>query len=248
MTMRPYLVGVSLAIVLVINGRLLYTEEVLDPEKSQRHVAQKEDPLAGLRYNKARREQNLKAYGFKDTMLRDALEKMRDLDDRYGERLTNMLEAVSDPDALADALCGTTNQVRPRYGGFRLFVEASGGQRDPIRLNRVTGLKIQNWYKVSPISQVYQHVELTNDPKPDATLMAVAAILVDREQDLLEDHKPWGRGMFGGSWSWAKVQEEHPGISDRVIRYFALTHLALEQVNTGDGICTEEADQERKPG
>ena len=248
MSLRPYLVAASLAIVLAINGYLLVKEKILDPEVTERHIVQRADPLQDLIYRKGRRKKNLERLGFPPDMAKKTLEKMRDLEDRWGTKLDAMVDQVSDPNALADAMCGNTNQLRPRYGAMRFLVEGSGGQRDPIRLARISGLEVQDWALTSPISEVYAHVELIEEPKPDATLMAVAAILEGKEKDVLEDHQPWGRGLLPGSWSWRAVKANHKGIAARVQSYFSLMHLTLERVNGPDGICREEGGEEQPPG
>jgi len=243
-SLRPYLVAATLAIVLAINGYLLYKERILDPEISERHIVKRADPLVKLVYRKGQRKRNIQAYGFPKPMVKRAMERMRDIDDRWGKKLDALIDGVSDPNALAQAMCGNTNQLRPRYGAMRFLVEGTGGQRDPIRLARVTGLEVENWSQTSPISEVYAHVELIDEPKPDATLMAVAAILEGQEKDVLEDHPPWGRGLLPGSWSWSGLKKKHKGISDRVIEYFSLMHLSLERVNGAGGICREEEGDE----
>ena len=70
--------------------------------------------------------------------------------------------------------------------------------------------------------------------------MAIAAIMTGKESDLLAGHNPWGSGLLPGSWSWEKVVELHPGIEERVIEYFALMHLFVEQATSDGGICGEE--------
>ncbi len=248
MSLRPYLVAATLAIVLAINGYLLFKEVVLDPEITERHLVQRADPLQKLMYRKGQRKKNLEAYGFPKPMAKRAMERMRDIDDRWGSKLDALIERVSDPNALAEAMCGSNNQIRPRYGAMRFLVEATGEQRDPIRLARVTGLKVQEWSRTSPIAEVYAHVELVDEPKADATLMSVAALLEGKEKDVLEDHPPWGRGLLPGSWSWPTVKRKHKGIQDRTIEYFSLMHLSLERVNGAGGICREEEGGDEKPG
>jgi len=247
-SLRPYLVAATLAIMLAINGYLLFTERILDPEITERHTVQRADPLQGLVYRKGQRKNNLASFGFPKAMSRRALERMRDIEDRWGTKLDALIDRVSDPNAFADAVCGNTNQLRPRYGAMRFLVEGSGGQRDPIRLARVTGLQVKEWSRTSPIAGVYAHVELIDEPKPDATMMAVAAILEGKEKDVLEDHPPWGRGLMPNSWSWNLVKRKHKGISDRTIEYFSLMHLTLERVMGPEGICREEAGEGDKPG
>jgi hypothetical protein len=248
MSLRPYLVAAALAIVIAINGFLLVKERILDPEITERHMVQRADPLQGLTYRKASRNKNMASFGLPKPMAKAAVERMRDLSDRWGKKLDAMVDQIGDPNALADAVCGNTNQLRPRYGALRFLVEASGDQRDPIRLARVSGFEVQDWALTSPISEVYAHVELIGEPKPDATLMAIAAILQAKEREVLEDHQPWGRGLLPSSWSWARVRKENKGISDRLIEYFSLMHLTLERVNGPDGICREGEGEDKKPG
>jgi len=248
MSMRPYLVAACLAIVIAINGYLLYKEEFMDQERKERHIMGRADPLVGIKYRKVKRGENLSAFGFPAKMADEAERRMRKLNDLYGAKLDSFLRTISDPNALADATCGKTNQLRPRYGAMRFLVEASGGRRDPIKLQGISGLEAQEWALRSPITEVYAHVELVDEPKPDATMMAVAAILEGKERDVLESIQPWGRSIMPGRWSWPKVKNAHRGIRQRLIEYFSLMHLVLERVNGPDGICSQEEDEEDKPG
>jgi len=248
MSLRPVLVGVSLAIALVICGYLLFEEQILSAEVTQRHVVQRTDPHIGIRYTKGRREQNMQALGLDERMTRQALEQMRDLEDKWGEKIERLMLRVSDPNALAHALCGQTNQLRPRYGALRFFVGEKGDQRHPIRLGKISQLEVQDWSRTAPISEVYAHLELVDNPKPNATLMAIAAIIEKREEDVFQDHPPWGKGMFPGSWSWSRVVDEYPGVSARVAGYFALMHLALERAHQDEGICEDEGGEDQTPG
>jgi hypothetical protein len=91
-----------------------------------------------------------------------------------------------------------------------------------------------------PICDVYAKVELSDKRQEDATLMALAAILEGREEDILEGYSPWGRGILPGAWSWEKVVKNHPGIDERVVEYIAVMHLFVEKANVDGGICGEE--------
>jgi hypothetical protein len=244
MSLRPVLVAVCLAVAFVISGYLLYTEQILSGEKAQRHIVNRTDPLIALRYTKGRREQNLAAFGLDERTSRRAQEQMRDLDDKWGEKLDRLMLRVGDPNAIADALCGQTNQLRPRYGALRFFVTEKGDQRHPIRLGKISGLEFQDWARTAPISEVYTTIELIDNPKEDATLMGVAAIIEKHEEDVFQNHPPWGTGLFPGSWSWSRVLDGNPGVGSRVTGYFALMHLALERAREDEGICEEKAGTE----
>lgn len=240
MGLRPVLVGVSLAVATVICGFLLVKEQILSAEVSERHIVQRVDPLLSLRYTKGRREQNMRAFGLNEGLMRQALEQMRDLDDKWAEKLDRLMMRVGDPNALANALCGQARQLRPRYGAMRFFVQEKGDQRQPIRFGKISGLEVQDWTRSAPIAEVFSHIELVENPKPDATLMAIAAIMEKQEEHVFQDHPPWGSGLFPGSWSWSRVLDERPGVANRVIGYLALMHLALERAHQDEGICEDD--------
>ena len=140
------------------------------------------------------------------------------------------------------AMCGQTSQIRPRYSAMRFLVLEEQGRRDALRVSRATGIEQQDWSQISPMSDVYTTAELSDGREEDATLMAIAAIMSGKESDLLAGHTPWGSGLLPGSWSWEKVVELYPGIEERVIEYFALMHLFVEQATSDGGICGEEED------
>lgn len=246
MNLRPFLVVATVLILVGINGYLLYSEYhwhdqyhgVPPAEAQPRHVTDRNDPLLDIKPISADRAVNLKKFGLPDPMAKKTLDRMRDLDDRWKERLQGLLNEVGDPSALADAFCGQTQQVRPRYGALRFLIEEEQGERRPVRIERISELKRQPWSKTGRIDEVYNVAELDKDHQPDATLMAIAAIVLKREDDLLEGYKPWGRG-FAATWSWEDVVKKYPGIEDRLVEYFALMHVTWEMAAGSEGICGE---------
>jgi hypothetical protein len=236
MTLRPILAFAALVIVGLVDVYLLSTEQIAPSESQARHTALVEDPLLALQYSAGNREQNMLAFGLDATAAARAVDRIRDLEDRYKEKLVVLLDDAPMPTELADALCGQTREVRPHYGALRFLVEDVGGNRQAIRLQRVTELEEQEWAKVSPILAVYDHVELSEERQGDATTMAIAGILSQKEEDVLNSYAPWGRGL-AGTWSWKRVQKEHPGIEDKVVEYFAVLHLTVELAMAEDGIC-----------
>jgi hypothetical protein len=236
-SLRPWLtIGLTL-ILLGVGGYLLKVEEIAPPEQRARHLQVKQDPLGNVAYTKALREANLKAFGLDDDMVKAAMARIRDLEDRHQPRLQRFLEDAPEPTELAEAICGQTNQVRPRYGALRVLVSEDKGRRQVVDVDRVSGLSIQDWSKISPIAAVYDEVELASERKPDATMMAIAAILVAKEEDLLNKNAPWGSSL-AANWSWKSVQKQHPGIRERVVDYFALLHLTVELATADEGICS----------
>jgi len=234
------MVAANLMVAIGISGYLLYQEEVAPPEVTASHVVLKVDPLLQVRYTESNRKQNLKVFGLPDRLAKAALDRMRRIEMQHERKIEILLNGAADPNALADALCGETAQVRPRYGALRFLVKEKQSRRDPIRISSVTGLEVAEWALVAPIGDVYAEAELSDKRQEDATLMALAAILEGSEEDLLEGYKPWGRGILPGAWSWDGVMKKHPGVDERVVEYIAVMHLFVEKANADGGICGEE--------
>lgn len=239
-SMRSVMVAANLMVAIGISGYLLYQEDVAPPEVTASHVVLKVDPLLQVRYTESNRKQNLKVFGLPDRLAKAALDRMRRIEMQHERKIEILLNGAADPNALADALCGETAQVRPRYGALRFLVKEKQSRRDPIRISSVTGLEVAEWALVAPIGDVYAEAELSDKRQEDATLMALAAILEGSEEDLLEGYKPWGRGILPGAWSWDGVMKKHPGVGERVVEYIAVMHLFVEKANADGGICGEE--------
>ncbi len=137
---------------------------------------------------------------------------------------------------MADALCGSTRQRRPRYGALEFLVEQEGEKRQTISLLEISSLRRQEWTKTAPIQRVYETADLAKPAEPNSTVMAMAAIFTRNEETLIEGNSPWGATTLS-RWSWDKVKEDHPGIEERLVEYFALMHLTVEQARGDGGIC-----------
>jgi len=247
MTFRTLLAAAAVIILLGVNGYLLFLENrptgegsdanLIAPSEVQvRHRVANEDPLFDLLYVSGNREQNFQAFGLDEALTVQAIKRTRQYEDNYIDRIKALVEESPDPVELADALCGQTRQVRPRYGAVRFLIEEKSGRRQAIDIKRTSSLERQDWSLLSSIEAVYAEVELADERKDDATRMGLAAILANKESDLLDRHKPWGRGLTG-NWSWDKVVEGNPGVEETIIEYFALLHLTVEVANGEDGIC-----------
>ncbi len=241
--MRQIIVSASLMIGVAGSGYLLVDEYIPPPEAAGTHVALKVDPLLQIQYTESNRKVNLRAFGLSERMQQAALDRMRRISQQHGRKIELLLDGAADPNAVSDALCGYTAQVRPRYGALRFLVKEKNGLRSALRVSSVTGLDVEEWAVLAPISDVYNQVELSDDREEDATLMALAAILESREEDILKGFAPWGRGLLPGQWSWEKVLNEYSSVDERVIEYLAVMHLFVEAANADGGICGEEDDQ-----
>ena len=232
---RLFMAGASLFLGIGINGYLLSVEDISGVEQGSKQLIRAEDPLR-ISYVAAERENNMKTFGLDDAKAKQASKKVQDLQDDYGERLTVLLREAGDPNQLADALCGETQDVRPRYGALRYIINEEKGRRQVVNLRRVSGIEAQDWYLLSSVGEVYREAELLDDRQPDATVMAIAAILLAKESELLDHNAPWGRGI-ALQWSWDKVKKENAGVEERVIEYLATMHLLVELAQAEGGLC-----------
>lgn len=246
MKLRPFVVAGTTLILAGVNAYLLFTEYTWHPEyhgippfeATPRHVTDDSDPLFSLQPLSSDRAKNLKAFGLPDAMVKKTVDRLRDLDDRQKDRITLLLQNVDDPSQLEDAFCGSTQQVRPRYGALRYLVEETQDMLRPIQIDRISGFQRQKWARTAPIDEVYRVAELGEDKHEDATLMAIAALMLKKQDDLLEGRKPFGRGL-ASTWSWNDVRKQNPGIEDRLVEYFALMHLCWEIMAGPGGQCAE---------
>jgi hypothetical protein len=241
--MRQIVVAASFLIGIGSAGYLLVNEFITPPEVTGTHVALKVDPLLQIQYTESNRKVNMQAFGLSERMQQEALDRMKRISQQHNRKIELLLDGAADPNAVSDALCGYTAQVRPRYGALRFLVKEKNGLRSALRVSSVTDLDVQEWAVLSPISDVYNQVELSDDREDDATLMALAAILESREEDVIKGFAPWGRGLLPGQWSWEKVMGQYSGVDERVIEYLAVMHLFVEAANADGGICGEEDDQ-----
>jgi hypothetical protein len=204
--------------------------------------AGQQDPLIGIDYVSASREENLALFGMDEDMVSATMKAIKRLDGRTNRSaLKATLESpTGDRAFLQSALCGATNDQRPRYGALQLLVEAKDGDRFVMDLNSLKGaFKVQDWAGASPWSEVYRKVELVGERREDdATLMGIAAIILEEEESVLDLLEPWGT-QGSKDWSWETVEEDHPGIGREMIRYFALFHVVAELAHADGGICQD---------
>ena len=237
MNARSISVVVAACVLIAVNLYLIKIERIApsaDAAISELHAV---DRLLDTRFVRANRQSNFESFGMSPEMAAEAVQHTGHLEDLHKEKLRMVMADAPDPIALADALCGQTRQVRPRYGALRLLVEERGGGRRPLNLKRFTSFTKQDWASVSSIDAVYNQLELSSDRHEDATLMGIAAILTSQEQRVLDHMKPWGRGLALGTWDWSAVKSEFGGVRELLVTYFATMHLVVEVAVAEDGIC-----------
>jgi hypothetical protein len=211
-------------------------------EAQATNSAGQQDPLLGIDYIQANREENFVAFGLGEDMVRATMKVIKRLDTRTNRStLKAILESsAGDRAFLQAALCGATNDQRPRYGALQLLVEAKDGDRFVMDLSSLQGsLRAQDWAGASPWSEVYRKVELVGDRREEnATMMGIAAIILAEEESVLDVIEPWG-SQGSSEWTWKMVKEDHPGIALELNKYFALFHLVAELAHQDGGICQD---------
>lgn len=238
MELRPLLVlGAVLA--LVLGNVYLISQETITKSKEQTTDQLKRiDVLRDIVYSESSRAENFALFGLDDAGVKTALKRAALTEEDYGSKLRQLLADAGEPLALADALCGSTDQVRPRYGALGFLVEGKGERRGPIDLRQASTLERQDWSVASPIQSVFETAELSDGRQKDATVMALAAIFEGKEDLLIQRERPWGRPTTN-KWSYSTVKSDHPGVEDRVIWYLAIMHVTVEIAQSSDGICGE---------
>lgn len=228
-----------------LNVYLLQQEEEnyfrhMDAQKQEAEVllSTNTDPLMDTYQTRsANREKDFVAWGLDEAQVVEALKKTRGLEDMHEKRIQAWFNNPSEPEELRDYICGDAGK-KPRYWGLALLVteDASGQRRRVINPGKIQELEEQDWSLKAPINEVYRTLELSLERKDDATRMGVAALMAGEEDLALEGVKPFGSGLVG-SWSWKGAAALSPGLEERVITYFALLHLVLEEAWSEQGFC-----------
>jgi hypothetical protein len=240
MTFRPWILSALLLGAIGVDAYLLLNERVAESEKHVRHQVDRADPLGDLRYTKANRASNLQRMGLAGEELAQAQARIEDLDGgdgRYRDVITSLLEQAGDQTQMAEPFCGT-GKVQPHYAALAYLVREDGGKRRAIEVTRVSALEAAPWAKTARIAEVYGDLELAPERKPDATVMGIAAILMGREQDVIDRRAYWGEGLRG-RWSWERLKKDNPGIDQQVIGYLALLHFTMEVATEEGGFCDQ---------
>jgi soluble cytochrome b562 len=233
MSLRTWMVLGSLATAISTSLYIINNEEITKSEAELREDQKKTDPHHDMKYIASERLKNFQAFGMDEAMAKRTVDRIDKLDQ---ERLYSFLRNADESSAMADALCGSTRQRRPRYGALEFLVEPEGDKRQTVSLLKISSLKRQEWTRTSPIQRVYEAADLARPPEPDSTLMAMAAIFTRNEDTLLAGNSPWGATTLS-RWSWEKVKEKNAGIEERLVEYFALMHLTIELAKGDGGIC-----------
>ena len=199
------------------------------------------DPLAGkLSFvSSADRKNNFQRILVQEDLVKKAMKTIARYDDTDGltrNRLDDLLRSVEEDEALGSALC-TPEKLPSRYAMLPFLITGSGQRLEVVNLKTVGGLELGEWSASARIEGVYEAVELVDDPEPDASLMGIAAILLNQQDDAISRLEPWGRGR---NWDWEGVEKTSRTATDLITSYVALYQLISEVAfESADGYCGE---------
>ena len=235
MSWRPWMIFGALLLAVVWNSVLLYQERVPDPQQKLDVQKGSEEKLRKIQYIMPNRRKAFTDMGMDDDMA-DATAKWMD---QYKKHKKALLIAMNKQGAqLGDAFCPSMGLPQP-YTAMQWIVEEENNKRRVIRPERLRRFEPQVWYDPGIIESIYNAFELDENPRGDATLMAISAILVAREQDALEGNPPFAKGLFSnvGRSPFVRLQKDHPRIKSTAIEYFSLMFYMTMLANSDDGIC-----------
>jgi hypothetical protein len=237
MTSRTLLIGGAFALLAGLHSYLILKEEIVSFEGASTISRSEQDALLTIRYNATSRRENLRRFGLDDALTDRVVAQIEATEAEHGRRLEKLLKNAGDPQAVADGLCGELSETRPRYGALPFVVEERGTERRVIDVGRISSIDAQPWAVTAQISGVYGELEQAGEERQeDATLIAIAAILLGQEPAAIQRSAPWGSALWG-RWSWGSVQERFPTAKGLMVNYFATMHLVVELAQREGGIC-----------
>jgi hypothetical protein len=231
-TWRPWVIMALGIVALLINGVLMVQEDMPSMTTAP-EVARIPQPLRTLTYSATNRRQNFETMGMPQE-LADLTAKHIARLERDQKKWEQVLAA--DPAGLGQALCPSEAVPQP-YAMLRYLVYEDAGRRYNIDAGATRTLEVQPWYETSLVPALYEHFEVTERRKSDATLMAVSAALLSMEEPALDGTTPWSMGALG-AWSFGRLESKNPRLRKMVIEHFGLMHFLTELANQQRGICS----------
>jgi hypothetical protein len=152
------------------------------------------------------------------------------------ERFRKVLEEQSAE--MTDVLCPSEKLPQP-YSMLAYLVYEEASIRyvaDPAMMQR---LERNPWFDTENIEGLHNAFERVENRRQEATLMAISAGLLNREDAALEGVSPWYRGRGIGSWGFQRLERSEPRITRLAIEYFGFMHFLTEIANEPQrGICS----------
>ena len=232
MTWRPWVVSGLLILAVLLNGMLLVNERIPSLEQLP-EVKKIEEKLRTMQYLPSTRRANFQTMGM-TFELAEATANFFGNFDRQGEKFEGMIEEQAAE--LTEVLCATEGVPQP-YAAMAYLVYEENGTRNVVEPLKMRKFERQQWYDRALVPAMYDQFERAEARKPDATLMAISATLLDREEDALNGVSPWQTGLIG-TWGFGKLVKQEPRISRMAIEYFSFMHFLTEIANAQAGICS----------
>lgn len=232
MTWRPWVIAGLLILAFLVNGMLVVQERLPIAEQAP-DVRKIEEKLRTMQYLASNRRANFQAMGM-SFELAEATANHISRFDRQQEKFERLLDEQAAE--LVEVFCSTEKVPQP-YAALAYLVYEENGARYVIDPSTLRRLERQKWYDASLVPALYDHFERTERRKPDATLMAVGALLLDREEAALDGQAPWSIGLVG-TWGFPRLVKQEPRVERLAVEYFGLMHYLTELANTQRGICS----------
>lgn len=231
---RPFAVVFGLIVATSTIAGLAFQEE-LPRRPSDDRTEVRAEPLRQLTYSPSMRRSNFTKMGLSPEDAEAAAERAKRLLDRREESLVTRLEEQSAD--VGVAFCPEPSQLPVIYGALKYLVFQEGKVRGVINGFEILKLQEMPWYEQSgSVRPVYDALEPLKQPRPDATVMGLAAIFTFQEQRAVEHRGAWSNGFLQGNLD--SVASDHPEVRQKLIEYLALVHVLAEIANRPDGICS----------
>lgn len=257
MNWRVMLLVVFLPVLLVGNIVLAYFEKLPPTEEQEVAASKRTSKNLDMKFLVTEREENLTKFGFTEEEVAKTIARIKSLTDRYevstkptDNLILRRLNEVDEQDDLVTALCTGQNEIRPWFTSLKFLVIAEkDGSLKALEYDAVGSVEPQEWYRSLPIEGVVGASELSEEPKPDAIKMAIAAVLLGKGtvDKLIKGESPFGSGMILTGWSWDTVKKQNKGIAERTLEWAAVFHLTEEVAFSEKGPCYDESSGQPVP-
>jgi len=238
MNWRPWIVLTALMVAVITNAALLLTEEEIKAqEKGAIDRSESFDELRSLTYTAGNRRDNFTKLGLTSKQAQEASKRSGRLMKSRRDRLEKAL--TEGQTEMSGVFCpGSEDRLPERYEALGYLVKQDGERRNVLPLQaKAIFLERQEWFDVSAVGDLYDALDAKKTRKNDATVMVLAAVLLNKEREAVEEQAPWSPTLGVGQWGWRPLQKQYPKATDMVIDYLALMHVLTELSRGSGGIC-----------
>lgn len=239
MNWRFFLFISTLLAMFVVNFFLIFGEAIPEVVSEDATVRVPEVTLRSIQYKMDQVRANLQKMG----MSLEHADKTSDIAEGvYNKEKTRarILKMVKlNEESVAPAVCPSGQGVAQPYGMLELLVEEALGRRTVLSVTQLSEFTKQPWYASSSVERIYALVEKGKNRQPDATLMGVSALLLNKEDDAIKGTAPWANG-FMGRWGFSYLlsNPKTSSIERMTSDYFALMYVIVTLANDErNGIC-----------